>query len=111
MSILIRNPDAFKQAKDRLKPEHFGTEAAACAIIWQIVLNYYAEHGKLPDRGTIMARLAKTINKTPAALTETQQTEAESLVEMAFDDEDPGRKTFPSRKTTPAGGQDPASPP
>ena len=31
LSILIRNPDAFQQAKDRLKPEHFGPEDAACA--------------------------------------------------------------------------------
>ena len=56
-------------------------------IIWQIALNYYANHGKLPKRGTIVARLAKTIKRTPAALTETQQTDAEALVDIAFDDE------------------------
>lgn len=86
MRILIRNPEAFAQAKRHLKPEHFGEANAAYRPIWQIVVEYDAKHAKLPGRGVLVTRLEMMIKQDPDLLTFQQRAKARAFIATAFAD-------------------------
>ncbi len=86
MAVLIRNLEVFELFKDTLKAKDFGDANVVYAAIWQLLQDYHAEFGKLPNRSILKTGLATAIENDPEMLMDDQQGVAEGIIETAFDD-------------------------
>jgi hypothetical protein len=86
LAVLVRNPDVFEMFKDKLSFEQFQPSDEVYAVVWQVVSNYHAEHGELPEQGALMTALSSALEHDPDALLDGDTSEAEAFIDKAFDD-------------------------
>lgn len=88
MSVLIRNPDVFNLFRDQITKDHFGDLDVGYAFVWQIVCEFYNNYELLPDRALLMSELDSANEHYPDALNDTERSDLEAFVDVAFNEEE-----------------------
>ena len=84
LAVLLRSTELFAKYKDHLQPEHFANTDRGYRLVWQTVLDYHREHGKLPDAQALMNQVTAAVGKDRELLTDIQQREVEAFIDEVF---------------------------
>ncbi len=86
MSVVIRNFAVFEVAIEELKTEHFDATEAVYALIWGVVINFYADYAALPERDLIFAEVQSLLDQDEDILNNTEQEDLEAWLDEAYDE-------------------------
>lgn len=85
LAIIIRNQEAFENARETLKVEALAENTAPeLTVVWQTVLEFYKTHGELPDIDVLLAELQARISNEPDLLTTEEIKRMDQYVGAAF---------------------------
>ncbi len=87
MAIAIRNQIVFDTFKDVLKYEDFSELDMKYAVVWQTVLNHYAEENKLPSKALLLSETATAMESDPDSMSRVEIDDLNGFIEAAFDPE------------------------
>ena len=85
LALLIHQPELFERHKTNLLPEHFGEGDGGYRLVWQVVLDNYGKHGRLPGVKTLTREVAAAIAKAPKLLTEAERLGVTGVIDALSD--------------------------
>lgn len=85
LATLVRNREAFAQARDRLRPDHFGEYGTHYALAYKLVGDYFDKTGQLPGVEWVKAQVAAVDKANPRLLDGGGYEKLSAFLDYAYD--------------------------